>query len=331
VTGAAIFGCAGPELSVSEAAFFRAANPLGFILFARNVEDPGQLRRLTGDLRAAVGREAPVLVDQEGGRVARLRAPQWREWPSPLSVAQALGPAAPRAFFARGRLIAHDLRGAGIDVNCAPCLDIARPETHPFLQNRCLGTEPAQVAANGRAFAGGLLAGGVLPVVKHMPGHGRGRADSHHDLPATDAPLADLAETDFAPFAALADLPMGMTAHMVYRAVDPLPATTSAAIVALIRHRIGFAGLLMSDDIGMQALSGAVDARAAAALQAGCDVALHCNGNPAEMEAVAAAAGTLSAPARARAERALAARRPPDPVDIAALEADLRGLSRGGA
>ncbi|HMO09856.1 MAG TPA: glycoside hydrolase family 3 N-terminal domain-containing protein, partial [Paracoccaceae bacterium] len=214
--GAAILGCAGTALAADEAAFFRDADPFGFILFARNVEGPAQLRRLTGDLREAVGWSAPVFVDQEGGRVQRLGPPHWRRWTPPLVLAQAAGPRAPRAFWLRGRLIAHELRAAGIDGNCVPCLDIARPDTHPFLMNRCLGTDAAQVAANGRAFAGAHLAGGVLPVMKHMPGHGRGRTDSHHALPFTPASLADLTATDFAPFAALADLPIGMTAHMVF-------------------------------------------------------------------------------------------------------------------
>lgn len=329
--GATILGCAGPELSPDEAAFFREADPWGFILFARNVENPAQLRRLTGDLRAAVGRDAVVMTDQEGGRVQRLRAPYWREWAPPLHLAETAGQGAMRAFWLRARLIAHELRACGIDANAAPCLDLARPETHPFLRNRCLGSDPARVADLGRAVAGAHLAGGVLPVIKHLPGHGRARSDSHHALPFTPAPLADLTATDFAPFAALADLPVGMTAHVVFSAVDAAPATTSAAMIALIRHRIGFRGLLMSDDLSMNALSGDVGARAAAAIAAGCDLALHCNGKPAEMQAVVAAAGRMSAAAAQRAAAALDARRLPDPVDIAACEAELRALAGGAA
>jgi beta-N-acetylhexosaminidase len=329
--GATILGCAGPDLDADEAAFFREADPWGFILFARNVQSPAQLRRLTGDLRDAVGRAAVVMTDQEGGRVQRLRAPYWREWAPPLDLAEAAGPRAPHAFALRSRLIAHELRACGIDANTVPCLDLAGPATHPFLRNRCLGSDSGRVAEIGRAVAQAHLAGGVLPVMKHMPGHGRGAADSHHDLPRTAAPLTELDASDFAPFRALADLPLGMTAHMVYRAIDGAPATTSAAIVALIRHRIGFRGLLLSDDLSMNALAGAVGARAAAALAAGVDVALHCNGARAEMEAVAAAAGRLSAPAAARAAAALAARRLPDPVDIPALEADLRAIAGGVA
>lgn len=327
--GATILGASGLVVTPDEAAFFRQADPWGFILFARNVETPDQLRRLTAALRETVGRDASILVDQEGGRVQRLRAPHWREWAAPLDEALAAGPLAERAFTLRYRLIAHELYAAGIDANCAPCLDLARPETHPFLRNRCLGTDPARVAATGRAAANAMLAGGVLPILKHMPGHGRGVADSHHDLPGTDAPLTELQSTDFAPFAALNDLPLGMSAHMHYRSIDSQPGTTSAAITALIRHRIGFQGLLMTDDIGMNALAGTPATRAAAAIAAGCDVVLHCNGTLAEMESVVAVAGPLSGPAQSRAARALTFRRPPDPVDIEALEADLRALHAG--
>lgn len=331
VAGATILGCLGPDLSADEAAFFRDADPWGFILFARNVESPAQLRRLTADLREAVGRNAPVLTDQEGGRVQRLRAPYWREWSPPLMLAQATGADAPRAFWLRSRLIAHELRACGIDANCAPCLDIATRQTHPFLLNRCLGQDAATVASIGRAVAEAHLAGGVLPILKHMPGHGRGTADSHHALPTTPAPLTELEGTDFAPFAALSDMPMGMTAHLVFSAIDSAPATTSAAMIALIRHRIGFQGLLMTDDLSMNALSGDVGTRAGAAIAAGCDVALHCNGKRPEMEQVVAAAGRLSAPAAVRAARALDARHLPEPVDIAALEAELRALAGGAA
>ncbi len=327
--GAAILGCAGPELLPQEAAFFRAADPVGFILFARNVETPAQLRRLTGDLRAAVGREAPVFVDQEGGRVQRLRAPHWREWTAPLDFVADAGAGAARACWLRARIMAAELRGVGIDANCAPGLDLALPETHPFLRNRCLSDDPAEVAVLGRATAEGFLAGGVLPVIKHMPGHGRGRADSHDAVPETDAPAATLATTDFAPFRALADLPIGMSAHMVYSRIDAQPATTSAAMIALIREEIGFEGLLLTDDLSMNALSGTLAERTAAAISAGCDVALYCKGVMAEAEAVMEAAGDLTAAAAARTTRALAARLPPDPVDIRAAEAELRGLLRG--
>lgn len=330
-TGATIFGCAGPLLSRAEAAFFRAADPLGFILFARNIEGPGQLLRLTGALREAVGRDAPVFIDQEGGRVQRLTPPLARSWPPPLDEVRSAGAAAPRALRLRYRLIAAELRALGIDGNCAPCADIAWPVTHPFLRNRCLGESAAEVARNARAAAEGLLEGAVLPVVKHLPGHGRATADSHHALPRVEAGLAELRATDFAAVAALADLPAAMTAHVVYSALDPVaPATLSPACIAEIREGLGFGGLLMSDDIGMGALAGPPGARAAAARAAGCDVVLHCSGALHEMEAVAAAAGRLGPEAAARAARALAARRAPvGPVDIAALEAELAAVRAG--
>jgi len=326
---AAILGCEGPSLTAGEAAFFRAADPLGFILFARNVETPDQLRRLTADLRAAVGRDAPVFVDQEGGRVQRLRAPYWREWRPPLDEVARLSPdARARALWLRYRLIAGELRAVGIDADCAPSADLAGPDTHPFLRNRCLGTDPAGVAAAARAAAEGLLAGGVLPVIKHIPGHGRAVVDSHLHLPRTTAHAATLEATDFAPFRALADLPVAMTGHVVFDAVDPdRPATLSPSVIGMIRERIGFAGLLLTDDLSMEALSGTLAERAAGAIAAGCDVALHCNGRLAEMEAVVAAAGRLSPAAAARAEAALALRRAPDAIDSDRLAAEFEALA----
>lgn len=328
--GAFLLGCSGPQLTPEEAAFFAGAQPLGFILFARNVETPGQLRRLTGDLRDAVGRDAPILIDQEGGRVQRLTPPHWRRYLPPLDQVRAAGAEnAARSMWLRARLIAAELREVGIDVNCTPCADIARPETHPFLHNRCYGFDADTVTEIARAVAEGSAAGGVLSVLKHIPGHGRAQADSHLSLPRVCAPR-DALEEDFAPFRALADLPFGMTAHIVYDAVDPgLPATLSPGAVALIRDEIGFEGLLMTDDISMQALSGSLAGLCAASLAAGCDAVLHCNGDLAEMEQVAEACGALSGPAQARAGAALAQRRPPEPVDIAALEAELEGLVKG--
>ncbi len=327
---AAIFGCAGPELSADEAAFFRDADPFGFILFARNVEDPAQLRRLTADLRAAVGRDAPVLIDQEGGRVQRMRAPHWREWAPPLdTVAQARDPV--RAMWVRSRIIAHELRGVGVDANCAPCADIAGDQTHPFLKNRCYGTDPAVISEVSAAVALGHLAGGVLPVIKHLPGHGRATADTHHDLPTVTASREELAATDFAPFKALNHLPMAMTAHIIFAAYDDKPATQSPEMIRVIREEIGFQGLLMTDDLNMQALRGTLAERTAASMAAGCDIALHCKGDMAEMLAVAGACGDQTQAIRHRAERALAQRHAPDPVDIQALEAEFRGLMSGDA
>ncbi|WP_415183106.1 glycoside hydrolase family 3 N-terminal domain-containing protein [Phaeovulum sp.] len=328
---ATILGCEGLALSPAEAAFFRDANPWGFILFARNVDAPDQLRRLTFDLRAALGRDAPVLIDQEGGRVQRLRAPHWREWLPPLDQAQRAGDAAPRSFWLRSRIMAAELRAVGIDANCAPTCDIAGPLTHPFLRNRCLGHDAATVTTNARAVAEGLLAGGVLPVMKHLPGHGRAEADSHHDLPTAQAGLADLEVSDFAPFRALNDLPMGMTAHIRFPALDDAPATQSPRLISLIRHSIGFDGLLMSDDIAMQALSGGIGERSARAIAAGCDLVLHCNGDRAEMAQAVAASGALTAAAQTRANAALARRLPPDPIDIAPLEAEFDALLCGRA
>jgi beta-N-acetylhexosaminidase len=327
---AAIFGCLGATISADEAAFFRDSEPFGFILFARNVENPAQLRALTADLRAAVGRDAPILIDQEGGRVQRLRPPHWRDWQPPLdTVARARDPA--RAMWLRSRLIAHELQAVGIDANCAPCADVATDATHLFLKNRCYGTEPNVVSHLSLAVAEGLLAGGILPVMKHLPGHGRATADTHHDLPTVGASRALLTATDFAPFRALSHLPMAMTAHVVFSAYDTLPATQSPLMIRAIRDEIGFQGLLMTDDLNMQALSGDLGARTAASMAAGCDIALHCNGNLAEMLAVAAHAGEPSPPTRARAQAALAMRRPPEPVDIPTLEAEFQAMMSGNA
>ncbi len=328
--GAAIFGCDGLALLPEEAAFFREADPWGFILFARNVATPDQLRRLTCDLRNAVGRDCVITIDQEGGRVQRLRGPLWREWAPPMdTVGQAQDPA--RAMWIQSRLIAHELRDVGIDSNCAPCADIAGELTHAFLKNRCYGTDPDIVSLISRAVADGLLAGGVLPVMKHLPGHGRATLDTHHQLPTVDLPPADLHNTDFAPFRALSKLPMAMTAHIVFSAYDDKPATQSPRMVQAIRQDIGFGGLLITDDLNMQALSGTVAARAALAIAAGCDIALHCKGTVAEFAATAAATGHMAPASQARANAALSQRRPPLSVDIPALEAEFAGLMGGGA
>ena len=323
---AAIFGPEGPVITDWERAFFRDFAPWGFILFARNIETPDQLRRLTGDLRAAVGFDAPVLIDQEGGRVQRMRSPHWAEWLPPLDQMQQASDGV-RAMWLRYRLIAEELRAVGIDANCAPCADVAGPLTHPFLRNRCYGQDAVTVMDTARTVAQAHLAAGVLPVVKHIPGHGRATVDSHKDLPRVTAPRAQLEAQDFAPFKALADLPLGMTAHIVFEDIDALgPATTSRTMMDLIRHDIGFQGLLMTDDISMEALSGDVAARSRASIAAGCDVVLHCNGDSREMIAVAQAAGPMSAAAQARGEAALAMRKPPTPVDISALRSEFEAL-----
>jgi beta-N-acetylhexosaminidase len=325
-TTAAIFGCLGPTLLPQEAAFFRDSDPLGFIVFARNVETPDQLYRLTSDLRAAVGRDALVLVDQEGGRVQRLRSPHWRDWSPPLdTITQAPDFAtACRRMALRASLIASELRAVGIDANCAPVADIATDATHPFLRNRCYGTDVAAVTAISRAVADAYLAGGVLPVIKHLPGHGRASGDTHLNLPTVTTDAATLNATDFAPFRALNDLPMAMTAHIVFSAYDGQnPATQSPRMIDVIRTDIGFQGLLMTDDLNMQALSGTLSERTKRSMNAGCDIALHCKGDMDEMRAVSAAAGAMRADTLARAARAIAMRTPPPHIDIAAIEAEL--------
>lgn len=327
---AAIFGCAGPVLSTAERTFLRDADPWGFILFGRNVVDPAQLAVLVASLRDSVGRTAPVLIDQEGGRVARLRGPHWRDWGDAGAMVAALpDDAAAEALFLRYRLIAAELADLGIDVNCAPVLDVLQPGADPVIGERAYGATPGRVARLGRAVCDGLAAGGVSPVIKHIPGHGRAGCDSHKALPVVDAPRADLEACDFAPFRALSDAPMAMTAHVVYAALDPAHcATLSATVIDLIRNDLGFRGLLMTDDLSMGALSGDMAARAQAALAAGCDVVLHCNGDAAEMAAVAEAAPRLDGAALARAEAAL--HRPSaQPFDAGAALARLAALTGG--
>ncbi|MEM8556132.1 MAG: glycoside hydrolase family 3 N-terminal domain-containing protein [Pseudomonadota bacterium] len=323
--GATILGCAGPQLTRWERAFFADVQPFGFILFTRNCETPDQVRQLTSDLRASVGYEAPIFIDQEGGRVERLGPPHWRTWLPALDQMARVKPAsAARSMYLRYRIIAHELRAAGIDGNCAPLADIAHANTHPVLHNRCYGTDGLTVVSAARAVTQAHLDGGVLPVLKHIPGHGRATMDSHLELPRVDTDADTLWATDFAAFGALADLPLAMTAHIVYSALDrDRCATQSPTMIDHIRRGMGFNGLLMTDDLSMQALDGDMATRTEAALKAGCDIALHCNGDPDEMTAITKAAGTLSPDAQARADRALAARTSPDDADIAAMEAEL--------
>ena len=308
---AAILGCAGAALSDWERRFFAETDPLGFILFLRNCETPAQVRALIADLRETVGRaDAPVLIDQEGGRVARLKPPHWQALPPAGAIGALYGEApeaAAEAAWLQGRLIAWDLADLGVTVDCAPVLDLRLPETHDVIGDRAFGAAPDQVARLGRAFCEGLLAGGVLPVIKHVPGHGRARADSHHALPVVETPRDELERSDFAPFRELADMPLAMTAHICFTALDPEdPVTTSARIVEeVIRGSIGFDGLLYSDDLSMKALAGGLGERAAASLAAGCDLALHCNGDPDEMADVMAACGPMTPAAAARWAAAL--------------------------
>jgi beta-N-acetylhexosaminidase len=321
---ACILGCAGPTLSKEEAAFFRDIRPWGFILFARNVETPDQVRALTEALRETLGRpDAPILIDQEGGRVQRLRPPHWRTYPPGRAYGQLAGndPLLKREITRLGaRLIAHDLAALGVNVDCVPVLDVPDPTGHEIIGDRAYGQTPDEVAFLGRAAAEGLIAGGVLPVIKHIPGHGRAMADSHLELPVVDAAYDELDARDFPPFRALSDMPMAMTAHVIYSAIDRKhPATTSRkAIRKVIRGALGFDGLVMSDDLSMKALSGDFTDRARDSLAAGCDVVLHCNGDMGEMKAVVAGTGALKGKAARRADAALARiPRTPEPLDLA--------------
>jgi beta-N-acetylhexosaminidase len=276
-----ITGLSGTILTPRERAFLRDADPWGLIIFKRNIESPDQVARLSAAFRETVGRDAPVLVDQEGGRVQRLGPPHWPAYPPGAAYANLYGrdtAAGLKAAYLGARLIAADLLAVGIDVDCLPIADVPVPGSDAVIGDRAYGTEPSTVAAIARAVAEGLQAQGVLPVLKHIPGHGRATADSHRALPVVEADRATLAATDFAAFRPLADLPLGMTAHVVYTAIDPIaPATTSVTVVRdVIRHAIGFHGLLMSDDISMGALSGSIAERSRAAIAAGCDVVLHC-------------------------------------------------------
>ncbi len=306
---AAIFGLSGPSLSGRERDLFRAADPLGFILFQRNCIKPDQVRDLICDLKDCVGRDdTPILIDQEGGRVQRLKPPQWRAAPAGArfaALADHHEDDAVEAAWLNARMLAEELAALGITVNCAPVLDIPSPGAHAIIGDRAHGATPERVALLGRAISAGLLAGGVLPVIKHIPGHGRAGVDSHAALPVVDADRATLERTDFAPFCALSAMPWAMTAHVVYTALDPdRPATTSARVIGeVVRDWIGFEGLLVSDDLCMNALSGSMAERAEATLSAGVDVVLHCNGNHAEMEAVAAVSPPLGPQTRDRLRR----------------------------
>ena len=330
-----ITGLEGLTVSAAEREFLRASDPWGLILFKRNVENPKQVTDLVSEFRAIVGRkDAPVLIDQEGGRVQRLQPPNWPAYP-PGAAFGALyqrrsgdGIAAARLG---SRLIAHDLASLGITVDCLPLADVPVPGSHDVIGDRAYGITPEQVAILARSVADGLADGGVLPVLKHIPGHGRARSDSHKILPVVDTDRATLEATDFAAFRPLADLPLAMTAHVVFTACDPkLPATTSRIMIdQVIRGFIGFRGALMSDDVSMEALSGSIGERTAAALAAGCDLALHCNGKLNEMKEVAANAPVLSGEAQRRCETALATRKPPKPLDVAVARADFARMMEG--
>ena len=324
-----ICGCAGFALNDEERAFLRGQDPWGLILFKRNVADREQLRALARSFRDCLGRaDAPVLIDQEGGRVQRMAPPHWRAYPAAAAIEAGLEPSKAEATAGLiARLIAHDLNEVGINIDCAPVLDVAGEGMHNAIGSRAFSSRPERVAAMGRAVADGLLAGGVAPVIKHMPGHGRARVDSHHELPVVDATRREL-KRDFAPFAALSDLPMAMSAHLLYTAIDPgRPATMSPVVVAeIMRGEIGFDGLIMSDDLSMKALKGPFDQRAAAVIEAGLDIVLHCNGDLEEARAVASAAPVLSGASLRRANAALAAIAPPRGVRSGAGEQELAAI-----
>lgn len=326
---AVFFGCGGLRLSNAEKAFFREADPLGFILFQRNCADPGQVKALASELRDCVGRaDAMVLVDQEGGRVQRLKPPHWKRRPAMREVGLIYDRDPERGVrlaWGLARAIAAEALALGITVDCAPVLDVPVAGAHDVIGDRAFSARVPAIAALGQAQIEGFLDGGVLPVIKHIPGHGRARSDSHHALPVVETDAGTLEATDFAPFRLLNHAPLAMTAHVVYTAFDAhAPATLSARMIGdVIRGSIGYDGCLMSDDLSMKALSGGFAARTQSALSAGCDVVLHCNGQMDEMEPVASAAPRLSGDALRRAGAALAHLKPPKPIDLAALEDEL--------
>lgn len=328
----AIFGCSGPVLTEDERAFFEQHKPWGFILFARNIVDGEQIRTLTAALRKSVGRDdAPIFLDQEGGRVQRLRPPLAQNYP-PAATFGALykadQKAGLRATYLLSRLHAFDLLRYGITADCLPVLDVPVAGAHDVIGDRAYAHEPEIVSILGRAASDGLLAGGVLPVIKHIPGHGRAGADSHFDLPHVDTSHEELSRTDFVPFKALADLGMAMTAHVIYDSLDPAaPATTSSKLISdIIRGEIGFDGLLMSDDVSMKALKGSFEDRTRQIFAAGCDIALHCNGVMEEMQAVISQVPFLAERALERAELALAPLGQADDADENLLRAEFASL-----
>lgn len=328
---AVIYGMSGAELTAAECQFFAQHNPWGFILFKRNCPSPEAVKALTAELRSITGRpETPILIDQEGGRVARLVPPHWRK-PPPSKVFADLAlkdaRAAEHAVYLNYRLIAHDLLSLGINVDCAPMVDLLFPDSDDIIGDRAFGTTPEQVVGLARAVSRGLLEGGVLPIIKHIPGHGRARADSHIELPTVEAPLSELTHTDFQPFRALNTLPMAMTAHILYTALDAQRcATLSPAVIEIIRKDIGFDGLLMTDDLSMHALAGSFQERTTQAIHAGCDMILHCNGVLEEMLAIAQAAPALSGEALRRANAATALLQPAQTMDNAAALQELNSL-----
>ncbi|MDP9138999.1 MAG: beta-N-acetylhexosaminidase [Pseudomonadota bacterium] len=331
--GAFVCGCSGVQLTAGEKGFLRDSQPWGLIVFRRNIDNPDQLRALIGEFREIVGRRnAPVLVDQEGGRVQRMGPPSnyWRKYPAARRFGEIFA-ADPvkgvRLTRTLARLMAADLHEVGINVDCLPVLDVPQPDGHDVIGDRAYAGLPADVSILARQTMIGMLNGGVLPVIKHIPGHGRATADSHLGLPVVNASRAELEAVDFPPFAALADAPIAMTAHVIYSAIDPAaPATHSPPVIEVIRKTIGFDGLLMTDDLSMKALTGDMADRVLRAREAGCDMMLHCNGIMSEMTAVAVASGELRGRADSRARAALRQLRRPQKFDRNRAVADLAEL-----
>lgn len=329
-SAAVIFGCEGLALSEQETAFFKQVNPLGFILFARNIDHPEQVKALVASLRETVGWNCPILIDQEGGRVARLRPPHWRKYPAVEQFAnlykQGKQEEAKEAVYYNYRMLGDELFALGINVDCAPVMDLRFEGAHDIIGDRSFGECPKQVAELAEQNAKGLLDSGVLPIIKHIPGHGRALVDSHEDLPRVDASLETLQQTDFASFKQLASHPWwAMTAHIVYEAIDDaLPATQSTKVIRLIREEIGFDGFLISDDLSMKALGGTYEERASKSLAAGCDAVLHCNGDMKEMQAVAKGVESLSDAARVRLEKSLSLLKEPASLDHSYAESLLK-------
>lgn len=327
-----ITGIEGCSLTNEEKTFIHLENPWGLILFGRNIEDPKQVTKLVDDFRECVGRaDAPVLIDQEGGRVQRLRPPHWYNYASGLALGELWRrdkKSGKQAIKLHSRLIAHDLLSMGINVDCLPVLDVPVAGSHDVIGDRAYSHDPDEVAKIGRLACEGLMEGGVLPVIKHIPGHGRAGADSHKELPEVHASHEDMANSDFVPFKALSDMPMAMTAHVRYHALDSTaPATTSQTVIRnIIRDEIGFQGLLMSDDLSMQALDGDMAKRSDDCFAAGCDIVLHCNGNMREMEEIAVVCPVLEETALDRANAVEALFSTPDEIDVDALHAEYRAL-----
>jgi beta-N-acetylhexosaminidase len=334
MTAALIAGLSGTVLTKAEHAFYRDVKPAGVILFRRNVLEPQRIKQLVDDVRDAIGRDdVLVLIDQEGGRVQRLKPPAARDLPPGAAYAKLYKrdpQAAKKAAFQIARLVAEELKSYGINTNCAPVVDVPVPGAHDVIGDRAYGSDPDQIIALAREVANGYMAGGVVPVIKHIPGHGRSTADSHFDLPVVSTTHKVLSKSDFLPFKALSDLPAAMTAHVVFSALDPAyPASTSKRVTAdIMRGEIGFDGLLMSDDLSMKALKGPMRVRAEEVIGAGSDVALHCNGDLTEMRDAAAGVPKLTGRAKERFAAAFAVTRQSAPFDSDDAVLQLAGLMR---